>query len=165
MPDSSFTSEVSLRHIVENKIGELFKFLSLWFGNGKSLPNGKKKKKKVLQFTPRRNAQLNPRCWCFVSDLLIQTNDQPWKQKCNLNSRLRSSFSYHFLFFSCGQHITFSLLSSETLIWASHLLFLSGGILRFWGSLTFYKFKVSFLSVLFSPQPSLLIKTWAPLCF
>lgn len=28
--------------------------------------------------------------------------------------------------------------------------FLSGGILRFWGSLTFYKFKVSFLSVPFS---------------
>lgn len=42
VPDSSFTSEVSLRHIVENKI-ELFKFLSLWFGNGKSLSNEKKK--------------------------------------------------------------------------------------------------------------------------
>ena len=30
-------SEVSLRHIVENKIGKLFKFLSLLFGNDKSL--------------------------------------------------------------------------------------------------------------------------------
>lgn len=47
--------------------------------------------KKILQFTARINAQLNRRCWCFVSDLLIQTNDQPWKQKCNLNRRPRSS--------------------------------------------------------------------------